>query len=130
MPSFSDEPGENADAGATLPDGAPVPALDSAAPRTVKFGVIMVHYRGAQGAPQAGRTRDEALALATRLTEEARTDFARAASKADVGMADAGTMSRNVLEPGPEYTLFSLAAGDVGGPVDSPRGFYIFKRNE
>jgi len=129
-PIFSDQPGENADAGTTLPDGTPVPSLGSGAPRSMKFGVIMVYYRGAQGAPSGGRTHEEALAHATKLAEEARADFARAASKGDVGMADAGSMDRNVLEAGPEYTLFSLGVGEVGGPVDSPRGFYIFKRNE
>jgi hypothetical protein len=130
LPSFSDEPGENADAGATQADGSSVPALGSSAPRNVKFGLIMVFYRGAQGAPRDARTREEALKLAGTLAEEARTDFARAAAKGDVGMADAGSMSRNVLEPAPEYTLFSLGVGEVGGPVDSPRGFYVFKRND
>jgi hypothetical protein len=130
LPTFTDEPGENADAGATLPDGTPVPALGSEAPKQVTFGVILVFYRGAQGAPRDARTREEALELATKLSKEAKDDFAAAVKKADVGVDNAGSMIRGVLEPGPEYTLFSLGVGDVGGPVDSPRGFYVFKRIE
>ena len=68
--------------------------------------------------------------LADKLAKEAKEDFAAAAKQADVGLDNAGEMRRGVLEPGPEYTLFNLAVGDVGGPVDSPRGFYVFKRIE
>lgn len=129
-PVFNDDPRENADAGITLPDGTPVPTLGAEAPKQVGFGVILVFYRGAQGAPQSARTREEALTLATTIATEAKSDFAAAAKKADVGIENAGTMVRGVLEPVAEYTLFNLGVGDVGGPVDSPRGFYVFKRIE
>jgi hypothetical protein len=130
LPDLAEASGENADAGATLPDGTPVPALESSAPQKVIFGVILVHYRGAQGAPRDARTREAAQELAEKLAKEAKEDFAAAARQADVGLDNAGEMRRGVLEPGPEYTLFNLAVGDVGGPVDSPRGFYVFKRIE
>ena len=130
LPTFTEGPAENADAGATLPDGAPVPSLASDAPETVRFGVILVTYRGAQGAPRDAKTREDALTLATQLAKDAKEDFASAAKRGDVGYEDAGAIQRGVLEPGPEHTLFSLKVGEVGAPVDSPRGFYVFKRNE
>ena len=37
---------------------------------------------------------------------------------------------RGNLEPGPDFVLFSLAKGATSDPVDSPRGFLIFKRIE
>lgn len=130
LPPLSDDLGENADAGATMPDGAPVPELAADAPKQVVFGVILIFYRGAQGAPRDARSREDALALATKLKSEAEGDFAATAKKGDVGVDNAGSIVRGVLEPGPELTLFSLGVGDVGGPVDSPRGYYVFKRIE
>ncbi len=130
VPPFSQEPAENASAGATLADGAPVPALPADAPKQVSFGVILVSYRGAQGAAANARSRDDALALAKSIAEEAKKSFAQAALRGDVGQESAGTLPRGVLEPGPEYVLFGLPVGGVGGPVDSPKGFYVFKRTD
>jgi len=36
-------------------------------------------------------------------------------------------MPRGVLEPAPEYVLFTTVPGDVGGPVDTPTGYWIVK---
>lgn len=130
LPVFREEPGENADAGATLADGSPAPQLDPSAPKRVVFGVILVWYQGAQNAPQNARSKDEALILATSIANDAKKDFAAAAKRGDVGVPAAGEMLRGVLERGPEYVLFSLDVGATGGPVDSPKGFYIFKRIE
>ncbi len=130
LPAFREEPGENADAGATLADGSPAPQLDASAPKRVLFGVILVWYEGAQNAPQTARSKDEALLLATSIASDAKKDFAAAAKRGDVGVPAAGEMLRGVLERGPEYVLFSLEVGATGGPVDSPKGFYIFKRIE
>ena len=43
---------------------------------------------------------------------------------------DIGHIKLGVLEPAPEYVLFTLAVDAVGGPVDTPRGFWIVKRLE
>ncbi len=130
LPPITDEPSENADAGATLSDGTPAPQLGASAPKSVQFGVILVQYKGAQGAPRDARSKEDAQALAATIAQEAKDDFAAAARKADVGVEQAGSMVRGVLESGPEYTLFSLEVGAVSAPVDSPRGFYVFKRLE
>lgn len=119
------------DAGVTLLSGEAPPGLPTDAPKKVRFGVVLVQYRGAQGAPPTARTREAALALAQELTETAKTDFKAAVSKGDKGSTDdLGYIPRGVLEPAPEYELFSLPKGGVSGPVDTPRGFWIVRRIE
>jgi hypothetical protein len=112
-------------------DAEPASALPSGSPRMVRFGVILVQYRGAQAAPATARSKEEALALARTLAEAARTDFKAQVSKGDPGsMDDAGRIPRGVLEPAAEYALFTLSAGSVSDPVDTPRGYWIVKRLE
>ena len=48
-----------------------------------------------------------------------------------VGMkGTAGRIPRGMLEPAPEYVLFSLPKDGVSEPVDTPRGFWIVHRIE
>jgi hypothetical protein len=133
-----------ADAAADIPDDAEAPAggtlllsgevpppLAGDAPKSVVFGVILVAYRGAQAAPTSSRSRDAALELAKTLAEEAKTDFKAAVAKGDKGSTEnAGRLPRGILEPAPEYVLFSLPKGGVSEPVDTPRGFFILQRIE
>jgi hypothetical protein len=127
-----DEPGRvfpTTDAGATLLNGEAPPPLPADAPKAVTFGVILVQYRGAQGAPPKARSREEALALVKELAVEAKQDFKAAVKKGDKGSVEnAGKIQRGYLEPAPEYVLFSLAKDAVSDPVDTPRGFWIAKR--
>jgi hypothetical protein len=117
------------DAGGTLLSGEAPPGLAADAPKSVVFGVILVQYKGAQGAPANARSREDALTLAKQLAEDAKTDFKAAVAKGDKGsMENAGRMPRGMLEPAPEYVLFSLAKEGVSDPVDTPRGFWIVRR--
>lgn len=120
------------DAGGTLLlSGEVPPPLAGDAPKSVVFGVILVAYRGAQAAPTSSRSRDAALELAKTLAEEAKTDFKAAVAKGDKGSTEnAGRLPRGILEPAPEYVLFSLPKGGVSEPVDTPRGFFILQRIE
>ncbi len=119
------------DAGTTLLDGEAPAALPGDAPKTVTFGVILVMYKGAQGAPASARTRDEALVIAKQLAEEAKADFKATVQKGDKGsMENAGRMPRGMLELAPESVLFALAKGAVSDPVETPRGFWIMQRIE
>jgi hypothetical protein len=105
--------------------------LPNSAPKSVRFGVILIQYRGAQGASPTARTKGEALSLANSIAEAAKADFRAAVSKGDPGSTDdAGRMPRGVLEPTTEYTLFTLNRGTVSDPIDTPRGFWIVKRTE
>ncbi len=121
--------------GGSLPDGTPVPPLPMNAPRQVRFGVVLVSYAGAQ--PSAGgtrpvsRSRADAKALAAKLLATAQQDFHAAVQQGDAGSADdLGRVKLGVLEPAPEYVLFTSAPGTVSGPVDTPRGYWMVKRLE
>jgi hypothetical protein len=121
--------------GAVMPDGTPVPPLPLTVPRQIHFGVVLVSYAGAQPSPAGGhpasRSRADAKALADRLAASARDDFHAAVQQGDTGSTDdIGTVHLGVLEPAPEYVLFTLPVAGVGGPVDTPRGYWIVKRLE
>ena len=119
------------DAGTTLLDGTTAPALAGAAPKSVVFGVILLQYKGAQGAPPGSRSRDAALELARQIAADAKTDFKAALARGDKGSQEnAGRMPRGMLEPAPEFVLFSLPKDGVSDPVDTPRGFWIVHRIE
>jgi hypothetical protein len=109
-----------------------VPELPADAPKAVSFAVVLVTYRGAEGAPSDAREKASALAKAKELLPDARRDFAETVKKGDPGStAQAGRMPRDVLEPGLEYVLFTLKKGEVyGEPIDTPRGYWILKRVE
>lgn len=105
--------------------------LPSGSPKTVRFGVILVQYRGAELAPPSARPKHEALALARTLAEAANADFKTQVHRGDPGsMEDAGRIPRGVLEPSVEYALFRLPRGNVSEPIDTPRGFWIVRRIE
>ena len=114
--------------GFALLDGTRPPELGPEAPSRVRFGLILVRYRGAERASLTSRSKAEALKYAKSLMEEAKTDFVSAVAKGDEGsVASAGWMPRGVLEPAPNYVLFSTAPGQVSGPVDTPTGYWIVK---
>jgi len=117
--------------GSQLADGQPVPPLSDKAPRTVRFGVVLVTYAGAQGAPGNARSKNDARELADKLAAEAKTDFHAAVSHGDTGSSDdLGRIPRGTLELAPEYVLFNLASGQTSEPIDTPRGFWIVKRTD
>jgi hypothetical protein len=127
--------------GTTLPDGTPVPPLPLSVPRQVRFGVVLVSYSGAQPsvagmaegrAPHPpSRSKAEALLLANKLAVTAEQDFHAAVQQGDAGSGDdLGRVKLGILEPAPEYVLFTLRVGGVAGPVDTPRGYWVVKRLE
>lgn len=117
------------DKGQKLPDGTLPPPLPESAPKSVRFGVVLVRYQGAQLAPADAPSRDAALSRATLIAELARSDFAAAVKAGDPGSAtDIGLVRRGILEPGTQYVLFTLAPGATSPVLDTPRGFWIVKR--
>lgn len=113
-----------------LPDGRPVPELPGTAPRSCGFGAILITHEGAQFAPRNARSKANALTLAKSLVLEAEKNFAEAAKKGDPGsLADAGSISRGILERSIEYRLFTLEKGQLfPEPVETPRGYWVMKR--
>jgi hypothetical protein len=116
----------------TFPDGGKVPELPNSAPAEVSFGVVQFGYQGAQFAAPDSRSKEQARQKAEAVLELAQHDFAAAVSKGDRGStADAGRIPRGVLEPPIEYVLFMLDKGKVDPViVDTPRGYWILRRNE
>jgi hypothetical protein len=115
-----------------LPDGGPIPRLPDSAPKEVNFGVILVAYQGAEAAPKTARTREQARKYAEDLIARAKADFNEAAKLGDHGSnANAGQIPRGILEPAVEFALFTLSEGGVyDAPLDTPRGFWVVKRNK
>ncbi len=130
-PTASAPTSEATGVGARFPDGAPVPALPDKAPLQVRFGVVLVTFAGAQGAPEHARSVREAHDIAVKLSADAQGDFHAAVVHGDSGSVDdAGRMPRGVLEPALEYALFTLPVGGVSEPLETPRGYWIVKRLE
>jgi hypothetical protein len=122
-------------AGNTMLDGTPVPPLPISVPRQIRFGVALVSYAGAQatasGSRPATRSKADARGLADKLRVTAEQDFHAAVQQGDMGSSDdVGRIKLGILEPAPEYVLFTLPVDGVGGPVDTPRGYWVVKRLE
>lgn len=129
------EPRMDAGAGASMLDGTAVPPLPMNAPRQVRFGIVLVSYEGAQPGPgttrPASRPKADAKVLALKLATTAQQDFRAAVQQGDPGSSDdIGRVKLGILEPAPEYVLFTLPIDGIGGPVDTPRGYWIVKRIE
>jgi hypothetical protein len=115
-----------------FPDGGKVPELPASAPARVGFGAVVFTYRGAQGAPGDARSKEDAKKKALETIELAQKDFAAAVAKGDHGSTtDAGRLPRGVIEPPVEYVLFTLEKGKVSPePLDTPKGYWVVRRNE
>jgi hypothetical protein len=131
LPSASPS-AEQAPVAAPAPSGSAAPELPADAPKSVSFGVVLVTYTGAEMSPPEAPSKQVALAKARALVTEARTSFDEAVKKGDRGSTvQAGTMPRGVLEPNIEFILFTLKKGEVyGEPLDTPRGYWVLRRNE
>ena len=116
----------------TFPDGGKVPELPDSAPQEVSFGVVQFAYQGAQFAGSDARPKEQAKQKANETLELAKHDFVAAVAKGDRGStSDAGRIPRGVLEPPIEYVLFMLEKGAISSTaIDTPRGFWILRRNE
>jgi hypothetical protein len=103
--------------------------MPSGAPRSVKIGVVLVSFAGAEGAPPNARSKKDAQAIAERLGADARTDFHRAVTGGDPGSSDdIGRLPRGVLDPRTEIAVFGLGSGEVSDVLETPRGYWIVKR--
>jgi hypothetical protein len=115
-----------------LPDGKKAPPLPESAPQSVSFGVVVFAYAGAESAGASARSKDQAREKAEAVLTDAKADFAKAVARGDRGStASAGRVPRGVLEPAAEYVLFTLPKGEVApAPVDTPRGYWVLRRND
>lgn len=99
--------------------------------RSVKVGVVLVQFAGAQGALPSARPKAAAIELARKLADEAKADFHQAVTHGDSGSADdIGRIGRGILEPQVEGVLFTMAPGQTSEPIETPRGYWVVKRLE
>ena len=107
-------------------DASPLP---TGGPRTVKVGIVLVSWQGAENAGTNTRPKADAATKAQELAALAKTDFRRAVTQGDPGSAeDIGRIPRGTLDPRTESVLFMLPSGEVSDPIETPRGFWIVKR--
>jgi hypothetical protein len=126
-------PIESGDSGLSLIDTitGDAGALPSGAPRSVKLGVVLVQFVGAEGAPAGARTKAAAMKLALEVARQGKADWKAAVRAGDSGSSeDIGRIPRGVLDNATEVAVFSLATGEISEPLETPRGFWVVKRNE
>lgn len=124
-----------ADAAATeeIDSGSPLP-LPALAPidrslKSVRIGVVILQFAGAQRAGGHARSKAAAFELAQHLAPDAKTDFRGAVQRGDNGSTDdLGRIGRGILEPNVEAAIFSLPPGGVSDVLETPTGFWIVKR--
>lgn len=114
--------------GTLLGDAGEMP---SGAPRSVRLGVVLVQFVGAEGAPKSARAKRDAFTHAQELAEKARADWSAAVKAGDTGSSDdIGRIPRGVLERSTEVAVFSLDKGGISEPLETPRGYWVVKRVE
>ena len=106
-------------------------AMPSGAPRTVRVGVVLVQWVGAEGAPASSRAKTDALKRAQELAEQAKGDWKATVKAGDHGSAeDIGRIPRGVLDARTEVAVFSLGKDDISEPLETSKGYWVVKRIE
>jgi hypothetical protein len=106
-------------------------AMPTGAPKSVRLGVVLVQWAGAEGASSSARAKPDALKHATELLEQAKTDWKATVKAGDVGSSeDIGRIPRGVLDRATELSVFSLEKDQISEPLETPRGYWIVKRVE
>jgi hypothetical protein len=106
-------------------------AMPSGAPRSVRLGVVLVQFAGAEGASSSARGKPDALKHALELAEQAKTDWKGAVRAGDVGSSDdIGRIPRGVLDHNTELVVFSLEKDGISEPLETPKGYWIVRRVE
>jgi parvulin-like peptidyl-prolyl isomerase len=123
---------------------APAVKVGTEGPRLVPLGreklsashILLMHQGSERRPPQITRTKEEALALAKELCGkiEGGADFAELArqhsdcpSGKEQG-GDLGVFPANRMAPEFSRGVMELEPGQVSGPVESPFGYHIIKR--
>lgn len=106
-------------------------AMPSGAPRSVRLGVVLIQFAGAEGAPSSARAKPDALKHAVELAEKAKGDWKAAVKAGDSGSSeDIGRIPRGVLDRATELAVFSLDKDALSEPLETPRGYWVVKRIE
>ena len=124
-----------------LPDAADASTAPakSSSQELVEVRVLVVAYRGAQGAPpQVTRTKDEALERARMLARMARSgdrlaELVRKYSDRPGASEDMGLFRIRPAQPGAfgeqvAQAATALPPGTIGDPVETPQGYFVIER--
>jgi NIMA-interacting peptidyl-prolyl cis-trans isomerase 1 len=99
---------------------------------------ILIAYKGAMRArPNVTRSKEEALAVAKKLAEQAKKEpdgFAELAKKNSDGPSaarggDLGMWRKGQMVPAFDQAIVKLKQGEVSEPVETPFGYHVMKRN-
>ena len=98
-------------------------AMPSGAPRTVKLGVVLVQFAGAEGASSSARAKPDALEARGRARGAGAAATGRPPSRpaTPAPPRTSGGIPRGVLDRATEVAVFSLAKDDVSEPLETPR---------
>ena len=119
------------------PDVSPADAHAAGAEERLGAKHVLVMYRGSLKAPpEVTRSKEEARALAQRVSAEARKGAKWSALVAqysdEPGAAgrggNLGTFKRGAMVPEFEEALLKLQAGEISEPVETPFGFHVIVR--
>ena len=106
-------------------------SMPTGAPRSVRLGVVLVQFAGAEGASSSARAKPDALKHAVELAAQAKTDWKAAVKAGDTGSSeDIGRIPRGVLDPHTEVVVFSLEKDAISEPLETPKGYWIVRRVE
>jgi hypothetical protein len=106
-------------------------SMPTGAPRSVRLGVVLVQFAGAEGASSSARAKPDALKHAVELGQLARTDWKAAVKAGDTGSSeDIGRIPRGVLDAHTEVVVFSLEKDGISEPLETPKGYWIVRRVE
>ncbi len=99
--------------------------LASAGSLSGSFRIGVVIYSFEQGK----RSKAMAKALADKSLQVAGTDFAAAVKAGDPDSdADYGTFAPHSFDPDVESAIVAIPPGQVGGPIETSRGYWVVKR--
>ena len=111
-----------------VPPEAPAPLPIVAAPEpgdpsSFRIGVVIYSFENGK------RSKAMAKALADKSMQTAGTDFTAAVKAGDQDSdADYGTFSARSFDTELEASIVAIPVGRVGGPIETPRSYWIVKR--
>ncbi len=106
-------------------------------PANISARHILIMFEGSRMAGEdVTRTREEALMLATQISQEAKDggDWATLhrenSDEEGAPGGDLGEFGRGRMVPAFERAAFALEVGEISDPVESPFGFHVIQRVE
>ncbi len=124
---------------AAEPDPARIPRKPLYEPPFVEGQILLIGYKDApKPVPDAARSKEEALALARKVVEEARAKGARFDELVKTYSEDPfkqeslgklGSLPRGAFPvPAVEEALYAMGEGQVSDPVETPSGYAVVMR--